>query len=314
MKAEPGRQSNPQPIAIKVRLHAWIPLLCLPLATLSQTRLGNTFSGGTNAAVALCPQSKGAFTDELVNRLIDEVLRISNLRNRFIVMPCPSIPNCQAIYFEGKPYILYNAAFLEEVKRLNFSEKDLPVPERKWEALTILTHELGHHFNNHLNNPPPDATNQQLELEADEFAGYTIYMMGGTLSQAQAAFKGLSTESSYTHPGREARMAAVAKGWKDAARRFESKSMVVVRDPDPRKDHANVFWKRKYTLFDLQTDEPIFPVIENGVKVYRIFYTSNEDPRPIQGTFTEQQLEAHLYYKFQTEAICRVYLRSRSRR
>lgn len=286
--------------------------LCLRTPGNAQTQMGNTFSGASNtAAAALCPQARGAFTDELVNRLIDEILRISNLRNRFIVMPCSSIPNCQAVYYEGKPYILYNASFLEDVKRLSFSEKELPVADRNWEALTILTHELGHHFNNHLNNPPPDATSQQLELEADEFAGYTIYQLGGTLSQAQSAFQRVSPQSSYTHPGRDARLAAVAKGWNAAATRFARRGPEVVRDPDGRKDHANVYWKKKYTLFDLQTDEPIFPVTENGVKVYYIHYTSNEDPSPHQGRFTEAELERHLYYKFKTEASCRAYLKAR---
>jgi uncharacterized protein (TIGR02145 family) len=185
----------------------------------AQTNLGNTFSGSGNPATLLCPQTRAAFTDEKVNQLIVEILNVSNLKNRFIIMPCSGISNCQAIYYEGKPYILYNAAFLNEIKGLSFSEKDLVVSERNWESLTILAHELGHHFNNHLNNPPPGATPQQLELEADEFAGSTIYMLGGSLIQSQSAFKSESVSESYTHPGRMARLAAVAKGWNDAAKR-----------------------------------------------------------------------------------------------
>ena len=185
----------------------------------AQTNLGNTFSGSGNPATLLCPQTRAAFTDEKVNHLIVEILNVSNLKNRFIIMPCSGISNCQAIYYEGKPYILYNAAFLNEIKGLSFSEKDLVVSERNWESITILAHELGHHFNNHLNNPPPGATAQQLELEADEFAGSTIYMLGGSLIQAQSAFKNESVSESYTHPGRMARLAAVAKGWNDAAKR-----------------------------------------------------------------------------------------------
>jgi len=189
----------------------------------AQTNLGNTFSGSGNPATILCPQTRAAFTDEKVNQLIVEILNVSNLKNRFIIMPCSGISNCQAIYYEGKPYILYNAAFLNEIKGLSFSEKDLVVSERNWESLTILAHELGHHFNNHLNNPPPGATAQQLELEADEFAGSTIYMLGGSLIQSQSAFKSESVSESYTHPGRMARLAAVAKGWNDASLRFVNK-------------------------------------------------------------------------------------------
>jgi uncharacterized protein (TIGR02145 family) len=189
----------------------------------AQTNLGNTFSGSGNPATLLCPQTRAAFTDEKVNHLIVEILNVSNLKNRFIIMPCSGISNCQAIYYEGKPYILYNAAFLNEIKGLSFSEKDLVVSERNWESITILAHELGHHFNNHLNNPPPGATAQQLELEADEFAGSTIYMLGGSLIQAQSAFKNESVSESYTHPGRMARLGAVAKGWNEASLRFVNK-------------------------------------------------------------------------------------------
>jgi hypothetical protein len=63
-------------------------------------------------------------------------------------------------------------------------------------------------------------------------------------------------------------------------------AQTVNRDPDPRKDFANVFWKRKYTLFDLMTDKPIHPKIKNNEKTYVIYYSSNEDPKPYKGTFT----------------------------
>jgi acid phosphatase class B len=90
------------------------------------------------------------------------------------------------------------------------------------------------------------------------------------------------------------------------------KKVKIIRDPDSRKDYVNVFWKRKYTLFDLITDEPIFPVIENGVKVYKIYYSSNEDPNPHQGSFTEEQLENHSYYKFKDKSTCSKFCRSKN--
>jgi hypothetical protein len=83
----------------------------------------------------------------------------------------------------------------------------------------------------------------------------------------------------------------------DSSPKRISDEVSIVRDPDSRKDYANVFWKRKYTLFDLIADEPIFPEIENGQKIYIIYYFSNEDPNPYQGSFTEPQLENHLFYK-----------------
>lgn len=78
----------------------------------------------------------------------------------------------------------------------------------------------------------------------------------------------------------------------------------IIREPDRRKDSANVFWKRKYTLFDLITDEPIFPIIENGEKIYKIYYSSIEDPNLYKGLFTEVELENHLFYKFKNKSSC----------
>ena len=85
----------------------------------------------------------------------------------------------------------------------------------------------------------------------------------------------------------------------------------VLRDPDPRKDFANVYWSRKYTLFDLMSDEPIFPIIVDGEKIYKIYFSSNEDPNPNLGCFTEEQLERHLFYKFKDLASCQRFCDSK---
>jgi hypothetical protein len=95
---------------------------------------------------------------------------------------------------------------------------------------------------------------------------------------------------------------------KKESKKFEPQ---VTRDPDSRKDFANVFWKKSYTLFDLVTDEPIFPIIENGQKIYKIYYSSNEDPNPYSGSFTEEQLERHLFYKFKDLASCQKFCDSK---
>jgi hypothetical protein len=83
------------------------------------------------------------------------------------------------------------------------------------------------------------------------------------------------------------------------------------RDPEPRKDVANVFWKSKYTLFDLITDQPIFPVYQNGRMIYKIYYSSNEDPSPYYGEFTADQLTGHLYYKFKDRESCEYFCNTR---
>jgi len=85
----------------------------------------------------------------------------------------------------------------------------------------------------------------------------------------------------------------------------------VLRDPDPRKDFANVFWSKQYTLFDLMSDEPIFPTIKDGEKIYKIYFSSNEDPNPYLGYFTEKELERHLFYKFKNLTSCQKFCDSK---
>ncbi len=163
-----------------------------------------------------------AYNDHDVIDLVSTICSKVNFKNRFIIASCPNISNCQATVREGKPYILYNDRFLNPVKRLEFSNEALPKQSIDWKVLTILAHEIGHHINWHLVNPEPGMTQISMELEADEFAGYAMYMMGATLRQAQLAMQNpnVSERDSYTHPGRAKRLAAIERGYKKGKRLF----------------------------------------------------------------------------------------------
>ena len=70
--------------------------------------------------------------------------------------------------------------------------------------------------------------------------------------------------------------------------------VLINRDPDSRKDYANLFYKTQYTLFDLLTDEPIFPDKNN---IYHIYYATNKKkPKDFNGT--ADQLSRLQGYKF----------------
>lgn len=193
----------------------------------AQDRRGTSFNGQPAGDPGPCAGSAANFmTEQDVNRLITDMLDRIDIRNRFLIVACRQVDNCQATLYKGKPYILYNPDFLEEVKRMNFSSADIRVSTRNWEALTILAHELGHHVNNHLLNPHPDATQREMELEADEFAGAMIFRMGGTIEQAKAAYLSQPERGTYEHPGRQQRLDAVTRGWEK----------VRARTPDPKPD------------------------------------------------------------------------------
>jgi ribosomal protein L37E len=73
------------------------------------------------------------------------------------------------------------------------------------------------------------------------------------------------------------------------------------RDPDNRRDYANVFYKPKYALFDYWTDEPIYP---NQSGEYSIYYASNENKIPKLFKGTANELAALKKYKFKNFENC----------
>ena len=71
-----------------------------------------------------------------------------------------------------------------------------------------------------------------------------------------------------------------------------SQSTTIKRSPENRKDFANVYYKSEYTLFDLFTDEPIFPSSDGN---YNIYISSNENKVPIVFKGGKYELEHCLF-------------------
>ena len=136
----------------------------------------------------------------------------------------------------------------------------------------------------------------------------------GSLAHIKQKFK----DSSFTQEGeffirRIPGVVDEAFKWNDIDYGYD---WVHYRDPKNwrKKDIANVKWKQPYTLFDLTTDKPIFPVNVNGTLIYKIYYTSNEKPTPKYGEFTVGQLENHPYYKFKTKENCITFLNGETKK
>ncbi len=80
----------------------------------------------------------------------------------------------------------------------------------------------------------------------------------------------------------------------------------ISRSPETRKDHANVFYNPRYTLFDLFSDEPIFP---NSDGKYEIIISSNENKSAQKYIGTGQELAGLLMYKFKNAETHRRWAR-----
>jgi hypothetical protein len=112
------------------------------------------------------------------------------------------VPNAAAVIFNNNRYILYNQTFMYNIsQRINY-----------WASISILAHEVGHHLNGH--SLTSGGSRPGLELEADKFSGFILSKLGATLIETQSAINALVSENgSLTHPGKSARLAAIANGW-----------------------------------------------------------------------------------------------------
>jgi hypothetical protein len=85
----------------------------------------------------------------------------------------------------------------------------------------------------------------------------------------------------------------------------------IKRNPEPRLDVANVFWTKKYTLFDKLTDEPIYPYKKNDLIIYKIYCSTNESLIAEYVELTPEQLENKVAYKFANLENCSRWIESK---
>jgi len=142
---------------------------------------------------------------------IEKILNTMSLPMNFEVRECQDIKNARAMTTkEYVRYIFYNNNFMNDV---NFNSSYMT-------CLSILSHEIGHHFSNHTNKASTTKSEQRnKELEADIFSGSVMYNLGASLDQAKVAVKMISNEeddSKKTHPKLSKRLNAIEKGYNNA--------------------------------------------------------------------------------------------------
>ena len=140
--------------------------------------------------------------DATADQMVFDIVYYSGLRPNFQVRAA-NVPNALARVENDQRFILYNPDFMKQVERATGTD---------WAAYSIMAHEIGHHLQGHTlqagGSRPP------IELEADEFSGFILARMDGTLEDSQAAMRRLaSDQGSDTHPGKAQRLEAIRKGW-----------------------------------------------------------------------------------------------------
>ena len=150
-------------------------------------------------------QHKFASVYEAAN-YINKITQATSWKENFMIERIYNANNAYATIKNGQRYIIYDNEFCE---RIDYTAGT------KWASISILAHEVGHHYYGHVftgtGSRPPT------ELEADFFSGYALAKMGASLTQAKAAMNVFGDPSeSTTHPAKHRRLAAIEQGWKKA--------------------------------------------------------------------------------------------------
>lgn len=161
-----------------------------------------------------CSYSGGGCSNGLTNPTNYVVNIVSNITN-LLQMPyiqtyAGDVGNACASNYHGVPIITYNRNFMNFLANRN-----------QWAPISVLAHELGHHFNNDISWYGGFKHPWTKELQADYLSGYVLQKMGASLPNALAAFGIMfNWMGSLSHPNTPMRIDALKQGYFRAANGF----------------------------------------------------------------------------------------------
>ena len=136
---------------------------------------------------------------DYVNTMLDSI----NWKENFTIREQNGINNAYATIIRGARYIVYDNEFLENLDAYAGT---------KWASISVLAHEMGHHYRNHVVSST--GSTPAKELEADYFSGYVMAKLGASLNEARAAMQQIaSPTASSTHPAKADRLNSITQGW-----------------------------------------------------------------------------------------------------
>ncbi|MFN0174233.1 MAG: tetratricopeptide repeat protein [Saprospiraceae bacterium] len=153
-------------------------------------------------------------------RIVAEIVDALGLIKNFTVRSS-NVSNALATTHNGVRFIFYSTSFLEKFKA---------DANTQWAAYSVLAHEIGHHLNGHNFGETNPRTRKMLELEADQFSGSVLRMLGASIEEAQAGLNTFDLQGeTNTHPPTTARKEAVSNGWKKRDEWLRDRGMKVER-------------------------------------------------------------------------------------
>lgn len=135
--------------------------------------------------------------------IVDGMLTNIKWQENFQLREQFGINNAYATIIQNRRFIIYDNDFLENMD--SYAGTD-------WASISVLAHEMGHHYYNHVVNS--GGSTPPKELEADYFSGYVLARMGASLNEAEAAMSKFGSEqASSSHPAKADRLSSISKGW-----------------------------------------------------------------------------------------------------
>jgi hypothetical protein len=139
---------------------------------------------------------------DILNNMLDSI----KWKENFNVKEENGIRNAYATIIRNARWIIYDNDFLEDVDAYSAT---------KWASISVLAHEMGHHYYNHVVNG--QGSTPPKEIEADAFSGYVMQKLGANLNESLAAMNAIaSDQASSSHPAKRDRLSAITRGWNTA--------------------------------------------------------------------------------------------------
>lgn len=158
-----------------------------------------------------------------ITALVGEITRLSGLKAEGFDIKAANVGSAAAIICGKQRKLFYSSSFFSKISTSNGSE---------WAVRGILAHEVGHHLNG---DPLTDEVDRkQQELAADDFSGFIICQMGGTVHEAQAAIELTAQRSHPSYPPLTARIEATSVGWNRALEQKKCPPEATNIPPDER--------------------------------------------------------------------------------
>jgi hypothetical protein len=155
--------------------------------------------------------------------ILRSMLDTINWRENFSIREQNGIRNAYATIINNARWIIYDNDFLEDIDAYTSS---------KWSSISVLAHEMGHHYYNHVVSS--SGSTPAKEIEADGFSGYVMARLGATLQQSIAAIQAIaSDQASASHPGKKDRVDAISRGWNSARSASGNPSYPSTPNPAP---------------------------------------------------------------------------------